>query len=628
MKGIYLALLSIFTTFSFAFADLDTDLDAYFKLDTDSVSSVGTITGTDFGVSYSTSFGHINGGVDFTGVSDYIALGSTTLKNYGNNDITICAWISPNLTNGTEGAIVSNYNSAGQYAQYQLKLYKTGGVTRPIYNLANSGGQETYTSSFSLTDNVYAHVCIVYVRSSGNAAFYVDGVVDGTTHTFTQALPTNGQGNTSIGRAGDYNGIYYKGYIDEVYIASQALTGTQISELYNAGTGKTYPFSSSGGSSSAGTITGSSTLVIPATLSTSQIITYPTSTSTYSFTSTVASSTQRQAGLIYVVHATSSNPTITWGGTSMTKLLTTDDVSGYSLTAFILNNPSSSASVVISGISASSTKYISQSIWNNATIHNVTDKYTVVNGSNKAYVNLPSLTVPTTIVSAFYTVSGHSGYSLYSDVTSLQLATSTTGEFSLVKSSCTASLNECAVGYKKNFSIFDTNNGVVNGINLYATTTRAITAGLTVSDITGLGTETSFSSCLDYGFSEFSLALKCTMQNMVVWFFGLFIPSQEDVTAIQTLVFNTVTSTSSITTSLFLIPLQFSFWQSSSTVPDFEPLTVGIPNRSGGVDIVSFVPANNSVQQKIDNFLYDFFQIIFGVGTIFWVGFLFLKLQK
>jgi len=619
MKRIYLGLLSIFTTFSFAFADLDTDLDAYFKLDTNSVSSVGTITGTDSGVSYSNSFGHINGGSDFTGVSDYIALGSTTLKNYGNNDITICAWVSPNLTNGTEGALVSNYNTAGSYAQYQLKLYKTGGVTRPIYNLANSGGQESYTSSFSLTDNVYAHVCIVYVRSSGNAAFYVNGVVDGTTHTFTQAPPTNGQGNTSIGRAGDYNGIYYKGYIDEVYIASRALSGTEISELYNGGTGLTYPFSSNPPLS-----TNTSVVITPATLFTSQLIKDPVSTSTYSFVSTNATSTGKQAGIIYLVHTSTTTPTVTWSGVSMTALLETSDINNFVTTLYTVSSPVT-GNIVISGISASSTKYISQSVWDNATVRSPTDIYTVVNGSNKAYVSLPTVYAPATLISSMYTVSGLTGYNIFSGTSLIHSATSTTGDFSFVKSSCLSALDDCNIGYIKPFSLFDTRNGVLNALAMYSTSTRSL---IDPPSLIGLGTDESFSTCLDYGFTDFSLALKCTLQNMTVWFFSLFIPDQEDALQIRTLVYDTVTSTSSITTSLFLIPLQFTFWTSSSSVPDYEPLNVGLPMQDGSVVSLTFTPDNSELQQKIDYFLYSLFKIFFAVATIFWVGFLFIKLQR
>lgn len=624
LKKLLLSLLFLPSTLSFAFADLTMDLDGYYNLDSGATDSLGATNGTaSGGIIFSSLYGKISGGAYFPTGSDYIDLGNTTF-NYSGTDLTICAWVYPTLSSGTVGTVFSNYNSGGSKAQYQVKLYNNAGVTKAIYNIANTS-EESYTGTQALTASSWNYLCSVYVRSTGLTVFYVNNVVDSTTHTFSQTPPASSFGNTSIGRAGSYNGVYFKGYIDEVYVASRALSGSEIDELYNGGTGLTYPFTTGGGSPTAtSSIYSTSTVVIPATVYSSQFIQNPVSTSTYSFTSTVSSSTLKQSGVIFIVHSTSTTPTITWGGTAMTLLDTTATISDYRTSLFVIRNPTATSSVVISGISASSTKYISQSVWSNATAYGAFDKYNVTTASNKASIALPTPIAPTGLVASMYTVSGLSGYSVLNGSTVIQSATSSTGDFSVLRSQCASALNDCLVGYSKPFALFDTRNGVVIGVSMYATSSVTAT---TIPDIGiftgGLGTPEGFADCLDDGLTG---SIMCLGKNMVFWTIGLFVPNNQDLADIKETIYSTITSSSSLTSSIFLLPLQMSLWTASSSVPAYDNLTLSLPRVTGGYYTKEITGINTTTAQKrIDASLYSIFIWILGVFTVFFISKQFIK---
>lgn len=211
---------------------------------------------------------------------------------------------------------------------------------------------------------------------SGSSIQYACGGGGGTYNTNTRGLggcstAGNGSGGTTAPTAGTdgtgsggggASGVTYQtaGAGGDGVVIIKYLTGTVTA------TGGTITYSGSytihtftadgtfvvtavaGGGNGGSTV--SAEIVTPATLYSSQLIQRPVSTSTYTFTSTIASSTLKQAGVVFIVRATSSSPTITWGGTAMTYLLSTDS-DLYNVTdLFIINNPTTTASIVVSGM--------------------------------------------------------------------------------------------------------------------------------------------------------------------------------------------------------------------------------------------------------------------------------------
>lgn len=217
---------------------LATSVVSHWKLDESSgniTDSAGSNTGTNTGTTTFTT-GKLNNGASFNGSSQYFDMGTPASLNITGN-ITMSAWIKTTQGSGTEGAIISNYNSGGSKCQYQMKVYNSAGTITIRYNINNTSQQELQSVG-SITSNVWTHVVGTYDGST--IRLYINGKLD-TSVSATQTPPSSGYGNTAIGRAGSYNGLYYNGMIDEATIWSRALSLDEILQIYNNGKTNAYP---------------------------------------------------------------------------------------------------------------------------------------------------------------------------------------------------------------------------------------------------------------------------------------------------------------------------------------------------------------------------------------------------
>lgn len=101
------------------------------------------------------------------------------------SDLTIEGWVR--LASGANGFLVSKWGDSISWARagYELRLNQsTGALTLSI---AGSGSSEPSLVSTSVTGTLTAdtwyHVAVVYDASAGSAAYYINGVQQGTTQT-------------------------------------------------------------------------------------------------------------------------------------------------------------------------------------------------------------------------------------------------------------------------------------------------------------------------------------------------------------------------------------------------------------------------------------------------------------
>lgn len=110
--------------------------------------------------------------------------------------------------------------------------------TATYYHYGNSSQGSVDFSSYI---NQWCHIVFTRSMSGSNATArgYINGVLGFTSSTFTVTqVPT---ANFRMGtRIDNYSAL--NGALDEVAVWSRALTGAEILELYNSGSGKTYPF--------------------------------------------------------------------------------------------------------------------------------------------------------------------------------------------------------------------------------------------------------------------------------------------------------------------------------------------------------------------------------------------------
>ena len=171
------------------------------------------------------------------GNNEQVGLNGTVLADYYNpsnhastthkSDFTISCWINHDNDNGNYPMLVSNYTGSN-----------TGGFQFYINGTANTvtfwTSTNDVTASGALSSGSWHHV--VCMRESGTVKFYINGSLNSS--TIANAHHIEGLVDCAIGGKTD-GGNGLNGKIDEVSIWRRALSASEISALYNSGTGKT-----------------------------------------------------------------------------------------------------------------------------------------------------------------------------------------------------------------------------------------------------------------------------------------------------------------------------------------------------------------------------------------------------
>ena len=186
-----------------------------------------------------TGSGDSDASVLFNGSSGYVstAVGSDFIAT-ANQAITITAWIKP--TTIVAGAC------SGTASNRIISLPGGGGSTIAVMTASSNqlcyynDSTGTFTAwSGTIPLNAWSFVSLVYSGTCFQK--YLNGVADGSCLTATLT-----SGSSTVTKIGTFDGtsFFFKGNIDEVAIFNHALSSTQISNLYNAGTitfGVPYP---------------------------------------------------------------------------------------------------------------------------------------------------------------------------------------------------------------------------------------------------------------------------------------------------------------------------------------------------------------------------------------------------
>lgn len=217
---------------------LNTGLFGVWNGDNNANDSFGTKNGTaQGGLTYTT--GKVNQAFNFNGTNAYVSFSDNqTLKI--NEVFSISVWVKPsNLSNLFW--IVSDYpfEPGGGQRGYAFLI---DNATPGFYYVRNNGftnGENNYLGMGStISLNVWSH--IVFVFNQGvSYQYYLNGTL------------VRNQGQLSGNIIYPYNTVYDAPYIgstastglfDGVTMWNKALTQVEVTELYNSGNGKQYPF--------------------------------------------------------------------------------------------------------------------------------------------------------------------------------------------------------------------------------------------------------------------------------------------------------------------------------------------------------------------------------------------------
>ena len=178
-------------------------------------------------------------GFSFNGTSSGVTAANDNALNLAttNDNVSIEAWIKP-LTNSTTYnvmTVVSKRYTPNSYTATGYELFLSSGA--PGFQIANASGIAGFVATGNLRDGGYHHVVVTMDRSSTNGGhIYVDGT---SILTFNPTVVSGSLSNAEPVRIGvhpqsGFNG-WYKGVIDEPTLYRRALTSTEVTALYTAG---------------------------------------------------------------------------------------------------------------------------------------------------------------------------------------------------------------------------------------------------------------------------------------------------------------------------------------------------------------------------------------------------------
>jgi len=202
------------------------DLLAYYTADNTPNDSLGNYNGTLVnGATYGT--GIINQGFSLDGVNDYVDLPNGTFAPTG--DFSISCWINVNTLSGW-------FLNFGDYSTTEgIVCYIISNKFTVV--VADGTAQVTQATSTASTATWYH---FVFTSSSTNGTnLYLNNSLDKTLPLNTKT-PTYGA--TEFARIGARanNSNYVNGVIDEVALFNRELSASEVTELYNSGSGLQY----------------------------------------------------------------------------------------------------------------------------------------------------------------------------------------------------------------------------------------------------------------------------------------------------------------------------------------------------------------------------------------------------
>ena len=222
-----------------------TNLVAYWKLDETSGSradSAGTNTLTDNNT-VTAAAGKIGNAGQFTAASsEYLDIADNAALSMGNIDFTMWAWVYLD-SEVSDRSIIGKWGSSGALAALEYELGYSSSSDRFRFRVAD--GIITLGSVSANNFGAITTATWYFVVGYHDAAGDVIGISvnDGAANTTAYSAGVlNGANRFALGRAGEFNGNYWNGRIDEVGVRKQLLTATERTSLYNNGNGLSYPF--------------------------------------------------------------------------------------------------------------------------------------------------------------------------------------------------------------------------------------------------------------------------------------------------------------------------------------------------------------------------------------------------
>ena len=196
-----------------------------------------TLSGGILGPSFAT--GKIGQGFTFDGINDFISLPNGSLSSLGNS-FSYSLWVKQ-TTSGYASLISTYTNTGGDRGFYTRISNGAGGIQTYAFN--SSGTPIINGAGFNtLALNTWTH--IVVTLDGSNIKTYKNGSLVDTT-SYSGSISYGATTYPSIGNlyyAPSTFAYHLSGSMDAVNVWTKTLTQSEVTELYNSGNGKQYPY--------------------------------------------------------------------------------------------------------------------------------------------------------------------------------------------------------------------------------------------------------------------------------------------------------------------------------------------------------------------------------------------------
>ena len=223
-------------------SSLLTSLYAVYKAESNANDSLGTYNGTAVGGLTYTA-GKSGNAFTFNGSNAYVSLPDNSFNFTG--DFSVSTWINQSSLPTYQMIISNQAEASGNFYGWRIWMWNNR-VTLDLYN-ANSGTPSArWQTTNTLTTNQWYHIAVTK-KPNQSAKIYLNGTIDvslvfgsnsgSLTYTSTNFSTLGVNKYLSIVSDGFFNGK-----IDELNVWTKELTATEVTDLYNTGTGKFYPY--------------------------------------------------------------------------------------------------------------------------------------------------------------------------------------------------------------------------------------------------------------------------------------------------------------------------------------------------------------------------------------------------
>lgn len=205
---------------------LKSGLKVYYNMDGNADDALGVNNAVASGVSWVS--GKIGQAAKYTGTGTIISNNNTGFS--GDVSFSISAWFYVNDITGQHQIVTFGVKSTDQMVQFGI-LNWLG-----VDSLGFWGWGGASLISTPVLKNVWYHAVATYDSGTGARSLYLNGVLKATTNRAFSI----GVSKFNVGFLP--SDISFNGLLDEIGVWDRVLTLDEIEDLYNAGSGNTYPF--------------------------------------------------------------------------------------------------------------------------------------------------------------------------------------------------------------------------------------------------------------------------------------------------------------------------------------------------------------------------------------------------